>query len=1069
MVFCFAKTETNTNLLVPSAIQFLLPVLCGVTPALADAVSLAPVNDNFDNRTDLGSGETLTVRQEIFRSTTEYGDPVRNSVWWQWTPPRDGWWEVAPLGPRLIEGQERPWAPMQVFTGGSLEQLHSAPDGGMALPVSSQRVLFRAKAGEPVQIAAAPTESNGYGLWQDAGFTLRPVIPSTNLTPEQALTLAPLTAGIWQAGGWANHVLDEIPDDSPTPLSAPLYWRWTAPSSGVATVVVRGSRTFSYIVPVIYRSGSVITQSTVGGTPVSFTAQAGTEYIVASASFYRSTAVDYHTCEISHNLVASPGTQNPNYNSPFPLPGVLPVSGNPGTFRSSEILWRWTCPINGWVEFDGPELTPRWTTQDGVHLLSPGPPLSRNGKSYQWLTARSWLLSVYGRNWPQPETPAFTLRAAILPPPCNDLITAAADLGTAETLTEEAVFYGATRSPGDPPGAQYEIPAPTLWYRFTAPPGTRAAQVFSDAKPVLYRGSDPAFLTELGASPLSPTRSLNEPESRVFAVTGSTPCFLGLSGTMENSSLRIRFVKAAFPFSVIPLTPGPVAEGYASELAPDQSEAPGWFSWQAPADGRIRWESPSDSLSAYRVGLSGELVLAGGTLTSHVSAGEKWWFLASNLQSPTIFFPRQNISTVRVLFQPGVQPPGDDPAFPQDLGDALPVRGRGDLGNCQRSTGEDMLPPSSGAAPVQWFRWTAPQGVDLVRLVSDGLVYCLAGAPDGPLLATSSFSTPAVLRCTPGHPYFFALTGDALNLELTPVLIERPANDTFADAPRFTESPRRGEYGSAVPAENALQLRMTSLTAEPGEPLADPALPAATRSAWWEWRAPVSGVYSLAAPSETASSGTIHNSYIRPFTVAVYQGDNVAALTRVPGTRTVSRKRQNGQRLTFRAEAGQLYRLQAASQEEFGGIGISIAPGDAYDQWALSFASLPLTDAGPEANPSGDGLPNLLKFALGLDPTLPLSSDPSRDHAPDITPDPVGGGLILHFWSDKFRTHIDWPGPCGSVRIIAQQSTGLSTWTDAPEATPAEENRWQIQLPRIQAATRFLRLKAEWCPEAQPQ
>ena len=380
-----------------------------------------------------------------------------------------------------------------------------------------------------------------------------------------------------------------------------------------------------------------------------------------------------------------------------------------------------------------------------------------------------------------------------------------------------------------------------------------------------------------------------------------------------------------------------------------------------------------------------------------------------------------------------------------------------------------MLPPTSGTDPVQWFRWTAPPGADLVRLVSDGLVYCFADAPVGSLLATSSFTTPAVLRSTPGRTYLLALTGQALGLELTPVLIERPANDAFANAPRFTDFPRREEYDHTVPAENVLQLLMTSLSAEPGEPLADPAQPAATRSAWWQWRAPATGVYSLAVPSETASSETVYNSYIRTFTAAVYTGDNVSALTRVPAIRTLSRKRQNGQRLTFRAESGQFYRLQAASQEEFGGINISITPGDAYDQWAMSFASLPLTDASPMANPSGDGLPNLLKFALGLDPTLPLSADPARDHAPHVTPDPVSGGLVFRFWSDKFRTHTDWPGPCSTVWMIAQQSIDLVTWTDAPEATSTEANRWEIQLPRVQAASRFLRLKAEWCPEPQPQ
>ncbi|MEZ5328432.1 MAG: hypothetical protein R3F19_25600 [Verrucomicrobiales bacterium] len=36
---------------------------------------------------DLGSEESLTIRQEIFRATSELNDPLDHSVWWRWTAP----------------------------------------------------------------------------------------------------------------------------------------------------------------------------------------------------------------------------------------------------------------------------------------------------------------------------------------------------------------------------------------------------------------------------------------------------------------------------------------------------------------------------------------------------------------------------------------------------------------------------------------------------------------------------------------------------------------------------------------------------------------------------------------------------------------------------------------------------------------------------------------------------------------------------------------------------------------------------------------------------------------------
>src|SRR5262249_567962 len=48
------------------------------------------------------------------------------------------------------------------------------------------------------------------------------------------------------------------------------------------------------------------------------------------------------------------------------------------------------------------------------------------------------------------------------------------------------------------------------------------------------------------------------------------------------------------------------------------------------------------------------------------------------------------------------------------------------------------------------------------------------------------------------------------------------------------------------------------------------------------------------------------------------------------------------------------------------------APGGLPDAWVIqSFGSPNNPDAAPNASPAGDGIPNWLKYALGLDPTIP--------------------------------------------------------------------------------------------------
>jgi len=136
----------------------------------------------------LGSQETVTVRQEIFRATKELGDPVQHSVWWQWTAPRDGWWEVEVLAP---EGRDRrefsSSAPVQIFIGDQFENLREAQDGGLATPRPNYRPLFHATAGRVFQIAAA--NENGGRRMADAAFTLRPVVLGKNVSATEALPL----------------------------------------------------------------------------------------------------------------------------------------------------------------------------------------------------------------------------------------------------------------------------------------------------------------------------------------------------------------------------------------------------------------------------------------------------------------------------------------------------------------------------------------------------------------------------------------------------------------------------------------------------------------------------------------------------------------------------------------------------------------------------------------------------------------------------------------------------------------------------------------------------------------
>ncbi len=123
---------------------------------------------------------------------------------------------------------------------------------------------------------------------------------------------------------------------------------------------------------------------------------------------------------------------------------------------------------------------------------------------------------------------------------------------------------------------------------------------------------------------------------------------------------------------------------------------------------------------------------------------------------------------------------------------------------------------------------------------------------------------------------------------------------------------------------------------------------------------------------------------------------------------------------------------------------------------AQSFSGAQLTNpavVGPNANPAGDGLPNLLKYAFGLDPT---QSDATAG-LPVVGS--VGGALTLTYIQ---RTDIS------DITYVVEVSSDLVTWSSGVTYTQqissipidAQHNQVTVKaLPVVGATARFIRLK----------
>jgi hypothetical protein len=114
--------------------------------------------------------------------------------------------------------------------------------------------------------------------------------------------------------------------------------------------------------------------------------------------------------------------------------------------------------------------------------------------------------------------------------------------------------------------------------------------------------------------------------------------------------------------------------------------------------------------------------------------------------------------------------------------------------------------------------------------------------------------------------------------------------------------------------------------------------------------------------------------------------------------------------------------------------------------------------SGPAADPTGAGVPNLLRYALGLD----LADDPAP-RLPKIAPAATGGAFVFRFPYDTARADLAY---------VVEVSTDLLDWSDTRfdsrvDPAPRVTDGWaefELPLPAAGAPARFVRLRVVVAP-----
>ena len=484
----------------------MLNVLNNVTP---------PANDAFASSTALESGVASVVATNT-NATKESGEPNHAdnsggaSVWWNWTAPSSGSWQVSTTGSNFD-------TLLGIYTGSSVTGLTAVASDDNSGGSSTSRAVFTAVEGTIYHIAVDGYLGNIGSIHLSVTTPLPP--PANDLfASATSLTSGPASAMGSNAG--ASKESGE-PNHAGNAGGASVWWSWTAPSSGSWRVSTAGSNFDTTLC--IYTGTSVEALTAVanddnsggGGTSrTDFAAVAGTTYRIAVDGYNGITGIIALTV-----AVATAAPANNDFADGITLSGGAATTtgsnvgadhesgepshdGNPG---GASVWWRWTPAASGsWsINTTGSAIDTvlgvyTGASVDALTLVDSDDDSGGNGTSRVTITAVAgtvYHITVDGYNG---EEGALSLAVAeIAGPPVNDLFANRIVLvGSSASSSVDSAL--ATEEP-DEPDHHGRLGGRSAWWSWTA---TASASVSIttdgsafDTVMAVYTGSSVGALT----------------------------------------------------------------------------------------------------------------------------------------------------------------------------------------------------------------------------------------------------------------------------------------------------------------------------------------------------------------------------------------------------------------------------------------------------------------------------------------------------------------------------------------------------------------------------------------------
>ncbi|WP_226894598.1 hypothetical protein [Luteolibacter marinus] len=788
-----------------------------------------PPNDDFSNRSDLGSAAEFQVDGATIRATRGADDPVSElhpdyigpNVWWSWTPPEDGIVRM-----NLAGSLDEDWV-IGVYAGESLETLDFRFERQENLDLGEDSV-FRVRAGEPLAVVAARDHPNSTGRLK-MNWSLTPA-PYQDL-PQYAIDLGSAPT----IDGSGNNVGASA---EPGSNYSSVWWKWTAPDNGIATWRIDAPEDTDALGSAFDSELTKLSSVSAGKDARFYCRAEETYFLEASSPPDQQGDFDYH-------LSIETASPNDDVEDAFPLvmgpnPFVTSASskepGEPTGWSSwyGSLWWDWTSPDAGGLiinleKLDFVKLVAFEVAGDGS--------LSNELESDDFLFLQTtagarFLIGVVVTTSITSRHPSGTFDATFIPSDRgNDAFADAIDLGSVANSTVSGDPTNATVEAGEP-AHNGGTPGRSLWWRWTAPaaghlsalkwlPGDSGLAMSPDLR--VYRGTDLSSLELFGsfgavtAGEIIHFAATQKPDNSVEPVCFEFQFYEQNSNDALANAIELGSMEEfEFPVTLSGAT-------YEADEPPHSSSGSFslWWKWTAPADLNIStglWNLSGkiENVDLYEIDAGGSPVLLPRHDVMAVDEGKTYYL--------SLFSASSRSGMLRVA---GTTPPaGDRFAEPVDLG-SVPAASL--TVPSSQGTRESRDPTSileSGES--FWWTWTAPEA---------GRFHMGAAGSTWQLLTESSptlwTAVTWPLDVAAGQKLrivgFRHASGNSINLVYSPI----QPNDNRIDAM---------DLGQVSEISVSGQLR--AATVEPDDNVWFAASPL-DGSIWWTWVAPFDGVVKL--------------------------------------------------------------------------------------------------------------------------------------------------------------------------------------------------------------------------------